>query len=196
MARHRVTSALVLAAWVGAPTAFGDFFQFDGTLTNGYSVQGVLRTKAGAPSSFVESNPDFPNAPFATQFLESASLSVFLAGSEIASGTPVVAGISYEAYLYTAFDSSTLTLSALDLQARNPGAGSEPYYFISNGVAPDGTSVAYGTTTFNLFLFDPSNSNSAYLASASTLVVTAIPAPAGLMAFALAPVLRRRRRSA
>ncbi len=120
MTRHRVASALVLAAWVGAPTAFGDFFQFNGTLTNGYSVQGVLQTKAGAPASFIESNPAFPNAPFATQFIESASLSVFLAGSEIASGTPVVGGISYEAYLYTAFDSSTLTLSALDLQARDP----------------------------------------------------------------------------
>lgn len=194
MTRHCAASALVLAAWVGTSTALGADFQFIGTLTNGYSVQGVLRTKAGAPSSFVESNPDFPNAPFATQFLESASLSVFLAGSEIASGTPVVGGISYEAYLYTAFDSSTLMLSGLDLQARNPGAGSEPYHFISNGVAPDGTSVAYGTTTFNLFLFDPSNSNYTYLGSTSTLVVTAIPEPAGLLAFAIAPVLRRRRR--
>ncbi len=194
MTRHCAASALVLAAWVGTSTALGADFQFIGTLTNGYSVQGVLRTKAGAPSSFVESNPDFPNAPFATQFLESASLSVFLAGSEIASGTPVVGGISYEAYLYTAFDSSTLMLSGLDLQARNPGAGSEPYHFISNGVAPDATPVAYGTTTFNLFLFDPSNSNYTYLGSTSTLVVTAIPEPAGLLAFALAPVLRRRRR--
>ena len=196
MTRHRVASALVLAAWVGAPTAFGYFFQFNGTLTNGYSVQGVLQTKAGAPASFIESNPAFPNAPFATQFIESASLSVFLAGSEIASGTPVVGGISYEAYLYTAFDSSTLTLSALDLQARDPGAGSEPYYFISNGVAPDATLVAYGTTTFNLFLFDPSNSNYTYLGSTSTLAVTVIPAPAGLVVFALAPALRRRRRCA
>ena len=53
MTRHRVASALVLAAWVGAPTAFGYFFQFNGTLTNGYSVQGVLQTKAGAPASFI-----------------------------------------------------------------------------------------------------------------------------------------------
>lgn len=194
MTKRLATSVLMLATWVGAPTAFSDDFQFNGTLTNGYSVQGLLQTKAGAPASFIESNPAFPNAPFATQFLESASLSVFLAGSEIASGTPVVAGISYEAYLYTAFDSSTLTLSALDLQARDPGAGSEPYYFISNGVAPDATPVAYGTTTFNLFLFDPSNSNYTFLGSTSMLTVTAIPAPAGLLVFAIAPVLRRRRR--
>ena len=196
MTKRLAASVLMLATWVGAPTAFSDDFQFNGTLTNGYSVQGLLQTKAGAPASFIESNPAFPNAPFATQFLESASLSVFLAGSEIASGTPVVAGISYEAYLYTAFDSSTLTLSALDLQARDPGAGSEPYYFISNGVAPDATPVAYGTTTFNLFLFDPSNSNYTYLGSTTTLAVTVIPAPAGLVVFALAPALRRRRRCA
>ena len=71
-----------------------------------------------------------------------------------------------------------------------------PGGLISNGVAPDGTLVAYGTTTFNLFLFDPGNLSNTYLGSTSTLAVTVIPAPAGLVVFALAPVRRRRRRGA
>jgi len=191
---HRTTIAFALLAPVFASSARADFFQFSGTLTNGYSVQGILETKASAPVSFVESNPSFPNAPFATQYLEYASMSVLYLGSTVASGAPVVGGISYEAYLYTAFNTSTLNLSALDLQARNPGAGSDPYYFISNGVAPDATTVAYGSTTFNLFLFNPNGATYTYLGSTDALAVTAIPAPAGMLAFALMPLVRRRSR--
>ena len=186
--------ARVAAIGAVAAVAHGDYYQFSGSLTNGYSVQGVFQTKATAPVSFIESNPNFPNAPFLTQYIESASLSVSLLGSTVGVGSPVVGGVSYEQYFYAAFNSSTLSLSAFDLQARNPGAGSTPYYFISNGVAPDGTAVAYGSTAFNLFLFNPNGSVYTFLGSTGGLGVTAIPAPASVLAFALLPMGRRRRR--
>lgn len=188
------TAALFFTVALCAPSAFADYYQFSGALTNGYAVQGVFQTKATAPVSFVESNPSFPNAPFLTQYIEFASLSVSLLGSTVGVGSPVVAGVSYEPYFYAAFNSATLSLSAFDLQARNPGAGSAPYYFISNGVAPDGTAVAYGSTAFNLFLFNPNGSVYTFLGSTSGLGVTAIPAPASVLAFALLPMGRRRRR--
>jgi hypothetical protein len=84
------TSALVLALALGVPAASADYYQFSGSLTNGYSVQGVFQTKATAPASFIESNPNFPNAPFLTQYIESASLSVSLLGSTVGVGSPVV----------------------------------------------------------------------------------------------------------
>lgn len=194
MVKHQTTFILFASVALAASTAHAEFYQFNGTLTKGYSVQGVFETKPAAPVAFIESNPSFPNAPFATQYIQYASLSVSLHGSTLASGSSVIAGVSYDPYLYTAFDSSTFSLSAVDLQARSPGAGSDPYYFISNGVAPDATTVAYGSTTFNLFLFNPNGATYTFLGSTNVLSVTAIPAPASLLAFALLPIGRRRRR--
>jgi hypothetical protein len=183
-----------VAALLGAPEADAGLYQFIGVLDNGYSVQGILETKGSAPVSFVESNPNFPNAPFATQYLEAASLTVTRFGATVAAGLPIIGGVSYDPYLYVGFSSETPSISALDLNTRAIGAGTAPYYFISNGVLPDYTSVAYGTTSYNLFLFDPVTSTATFLASTSTITVTAIPAPAGLFAFALLPVMRGRRR--
>jgi hypothetical protein len=194
MAMQNAARALVAAVSLIASAAHADFYQFNGTLDNGYAVQGVFETKASAPVSFIESNPSFPKAPFATQYVEYASLTVFRFGSALGSGSSISAGVSYDPFYYTAFDSSTLALSALDIQTRGMDMGPTPYYFISNGVAPDYTTVAYGSTNFNLFLFDPANSSATFLGSTSALAVTAIPAPAGLFAFVLLPVARRRRR--
>ena len=63
-----------------------------------------------------------------------------------------------------------------------------------NGVDPNDNAVEYGTTPFNLFIYDPSTSSGTYLASTISLTVTAIPAPASMLAFALLPAARRRRR--
>jgi hypothetical protein len=194
MATRKTYPALVAAASLIASTAGADFYQFSGTFTNGYSVQGVFETKPSAPAAFVESNPSFPNAPFVTQYLQYSTLSVFQFGNVIGSGFSVLDGVSYDPFLYTAFDSTTLALAAIDLQTRGADTGPTPYYFISNGVAPDYTTVAYGSTAFNLFLFDPSSSSATFLGSASMLDVTAIPAPASLFALAMLPAARRRRR--
>jgi len=194
MMRRDTLSSACMAAAALATSAQADFYQFVGVLDNGYSVAGILETKASAPAAFVESNPSPPNAPFATQYLESASLNVSRFGATLGAGLPIAGGISIDPYLYVGFDAMTPGVSALDLNTRAPNAGLAPYYFISNGVLPDYTSVAYGTTAFNLFLFDPANSTATFLASTSTIVVTQIPAPAGILALVLLPIARGRRR--
>lgn len=194
MSRRLALPAVCVAALMHATKADAGVYQFIGVLDNGYSVQGILETNDSAPVSFVESNPNFPNAPFATQYLEAASLTVTRFGATVAAGLPIIGGVSYDPYLYVGFSSETPSISALDLNTRAIGAGTAPYYFISNGVLPDYTSVAYGTTSYNLFLFDPVTSTATFLASTSTITVTAIPAPAGLFAFSLLPVMRGCRR--
>lgn len=184
----------VLAAALAVSAARADFFQFTGVFDNGYSVQGIIETKASAPASFIESNPSFPSAPFATQFVQNASLSVSLLGSVIGAAPAVVGGIAYDPYLYVALDSSTLSLSAIDLNTRGLSTGPEPYYFISNGVDPNANPVAYGSTTYNLFRFDPPTNGYTFLASTSSLQVTAIPAPGAAALLVFAGAARRRRR--
>ncbi len=179
---------------LAAAATHADFYQFNGSLDNGYSVQGVIETRASAPASFVESNPNFPNSPFATQYVDWLHLSVHRYGSTIAEGFSVSNGVSYDKWLRVGFDSSTLHLSSLDMQTRSLDTGPTPYYFISNGVDPSDNAVEYGTTPFNLFLYDPVTLSGTYLASTSSLTVTAIPAPASMLAFALLPATRRRQR--
>jgi hypothetical protein len=157
-------------------------------------VQGVIETRASAPASFIETNPNFPNSPFATQYVDWLHLSVFRFGSTIAEGFSVSSSVSYDKWLRVGFDSSTLNLSSFDAQTSGADTGLTPYYFISNGVDPNDNAVEYGTTPFNLFIYDPSTSSGTYLASTISLTVTAIPAPASILAFALLPVARRRRR--
>ena len=187
---------IAIATTVSLATAatHADFYQFNSTLDNGYSVQGVIETRASAPASFIESNPNFPNAPFATQYVDWLNMSVFRFGSTIAEGFSVSSSVSYDPFLRVGFNSSTLNLSSFDAQTRGTDTGPTPYYFISNGVDPSYNPVEYGTTAFNLFLFDPGTSSATYLGSTSALTVTAIPAPATMLAFALLPVARRRQR--
>jgi hypothetical protein len=187
-------AAACVAVMLVAPCAHADFYQFSGMLDNGYSVQGILETMPSAPVSFIESNPNFPNAPFVTQYLQGASLVVSRFGAPIAAGLPIVSGVSHDPYLYVGFSSVTPSISALDLNTRGTDTSLAPYYFISNGVLPNYTSVPYGTTAYNLFLFDPSTSTATFLASTGVISVVAIPAPAGLLAFAAIPLMRRRRR--
>jgi hypothetical protein len=194
MTSRFAASTSVLAAALAVSAVRADFFQYTGAFANGYSVQGIIETKASAPVSFVESNPSFPSAPFATQYVQNASLSVSLLGSVIGAAPAVAGGVAYDPYLYVALNSSTLSLSAIDLNTRGLGTGPEPYYFISNGVAPDASVVAYGSTTYNLFRFDPVTNGYTFLASTVSLQVTAIPAPGALAALALAGFVRQRRR--
>jgi len=194
MSRRLALPAACVAALMHATEAGAGVYRFIGVLDNGYSVQGMLETYDSAPVSFVESNPNFPNAPFSTQYLQAASLTVARFGATLGAGLPIVGGESYDPYLYVGFNSAAPSISALDLNTRAIGAGTAPYYFISNGVLPDYTSVAYGTTDYNLFLFDPVTSTATFLASTGTIAVTAIPAPAGLLAFALLPFTRGRGR--
>ena len=194
MSARNFIIALATTVSLAAAATHAGFYQFNGTLDNGYSVQGVIETRASAPASFIETNPNFPNAPFATQYVDWLHLSVFRFGSTIAEGFSVSSGVSYDKWLRVGFDSSTLNLSSLDTQTRSLDTGLTPYYFISNGVDPNDNAVEYGTTPFNLFIYDPSTSSGTYLASTISLTLTAIPAPASMLAFALLPAARRRRR--
>jgi hypothetical protein len=72
------------------------------------------------------------------------------------------------------------------------------YYFVSNGSNPSGNTVAFGSTGYNLFLFDVATSQGTFIGTATSLTVTAVPAPGALAVLAAAGagvgVGRRRRR--
>ena len=84
MSARNFIIALATTVSLAAAATHAGFYQFNGTLDNGYSVQGVIETRASAPASFIESNPNFPNAPFATQYVDWLNMSVFRCGSTIA----------------------------------------------------------------------------------------------------------------
>ena len=65
-------------------------------------------------------------------------------------------------------------------------AGATSYYFVSNGSDPSGATVAFGSTGYNLFLFDVATSQGVYIATATSLTVQAVPAPGALALLAAA----------
>ena len=83
MSARNFIIAIATTVSLAAAATHADFYQFNSTLDNGYSVQGVIETRASAPASFIESNPNFPNSPFATQYVEWLHLSVFRFGSPV-----------------------------------------------------------------------------------------------------------------
>ena len=182
-------TALAIAACANAAD-YQFFVDFDG----GYRAEGLFSTKPDAPLSFTEANPNFPNTPFNTQYLQSMSLAVLQGGSAIDAGSTVIKGVSYEAFLHLAFDATTTpTVSAADISTQRGGVTS--YYFLSNGVNPKGVTVPFGSTGYNLFRFTISTNSIEYLASGSAFTVTAVPAPGAAALLVLGALAGRRRRA-
>ncbi|MGF1938902.1 MAG: PEP-CTERM sorting domain-containing protein [Nostoc sp. ChiQUE02] len=152
-------------------------FAFNAKFSNGYSAKGSFTTKSGTPASFSEINPNFPSVPFTTQFLQSTSLSIFDSTNKLLqSGTGVSNGISTNAYLRLDYDSSlTNNLPALNVSTETPSQN--PYYFIGNNVDPRGTSVAPGSTNYNLFLYDRTTDKYTFLGDTTSIKATAVPEP-------------------
>jgi hypothetical protein len=150
-------------------------FTFSANFSNGYSAQGSFTTKSNAPASFSETNPNFPNFPFATQYLESVSLSIFdSTNTLLQSGSPVVNGISTDAFLRLDYDNSvTPNLPALNVNTETPTQN--PYYFIGNNVLPNGTPVPPGSTDYNLFLYNRDTVSYTFLASTPSIQATSVP---------------------
>ena len=70
----------------------------------------------------------------------------------------------------------------------------DPYYFITDGISPDGITVPYGSTTFNLFHYDIALSQATFIGSANEFTVTQVPNPGALGLIALCGGLARGRR--
>ncbi len=201
-----VPSAAAALLTSGASAAL---YQYSLSFANGYVADGQFSTKASAPASFVEKNPtitgettgswDFSTltpAPYATTYLESQTLRVLQNGAVLDQSTTVLDGVCSDRFLYLNFsDLGTPAIAALDFSTVRPNATS--YYFVSNGSNPSGNTVAFGSTGYNLFLFDVATSQGTYIGTATSLTVTAVPAPGALAVLAAAGagvgVGRRRR---
>jgi hypothetical protein len=201
--------APVAAAALLTSGASAALYQYSLSFANGFVADGQFSTKASAPASFVEKNPtitgettgswDFSTltpAPYATTYLESQTMRVLQYGAVLDQSTTVLAGVCSDSFFYLNFsDLGTPAIAALDFSTVRPSATS--YYFVSNGSDPSGTTVAFGSTGYNLFLFDVATLQGTYIATATSLTVTAVPAPgvAALLAAAGAGVgVGRRRR--
>jgi hypothetical protein len=144
-------------------------FNYSFQTNTGYSGTGQFSyDELTAPPIISESGPG------QTNFLKFLSLSVFdPAGNLLDSGNSVVNGISTDDFLLFKFNTLTQTLNVLD--NNTAASGNNPYYFISNAVAPDGTPVMPGSTTFNLFAFSPGSTK--FLGSTPSIKVATVPEP-------------------
>lgn len=188
--------APVAAAALLTSGASAALYQYSLSFANGYVAEGQFSTKASAPASFIESNPTDAPAPYATTYLESQTMRVLQNGAVLDQSTTVLDGVCSDRFLYLNFsDLGTPAIAALDFSTVRPNATS--YYFVSNGSNPSGNTVAFGSTGYNLFLFDVATSQGTYIGTATSLTVTAIPAPGALALLAAAGagvgVGRRRR---
>ncbi|MEH1835559.1 MAG: hypothetical protein V7L29_26770 [Nostoc sp.] len=154
-------------------------FTFSANFTNGYSAKGSFTTKTNAPASFSEISPG--SSPFPTQFLESQSLSIFdSTNTLLQSGSSVINGISNDKFFRLDYDNSlTANLPTLDVSTETPSQN--PYYFISNGVDPSGNPVAFGSTSYNLFLFDKITNKSTFLGDTTGIKATPVPEPSSVI---------------
>jgi hypothetical protein len=201
--------APVAAAALLTSGASAAVYQYSLSFANGFVAEGQFATKVSAPASFVEKNPTITGettgswdystltpAPYATTYLESQTMRVLQYGAVLDQSTTVLAGVCSDTFFYLNFsDLGTPAIAALDFSTVRPSATS--YYFVSNGSDPSGTTVAFGSTGYNLFLFDVATLQGTYIATATSLTVTAVPAPgvAALLAAAGAGVgVGRRRR--
>jgi hypothetical protein len=192
--------APVAAAALLTSGASAALYQYSLSFANGYVAEGQFSTKATAPASFVEKNPtitgettgpwDFSAltpAPYAATYLESQTLRVLQNGAVLDQSTTVLAGVCSDTFLYLNFsDLGTPAIAALDFSTVRPSATS--YYFVSNGSDPSGATVAFGSTGYNLFLFDVATSQGTYIATATSLTVAAVPAPGALAVLAAASI--------
>ena len=207
--RTRALFAPAAAAALLTSGASAAVYQYSLSFANGFVAEGQFSTKAAAPASFVEKNPTITGettgswdysaltpAPYATTYLESHTMRVLQNGTVLDQSTTVLAGVCSDTFLYLNFsDLGTPAITALDFSTVRPSATS--YYFVSNGSNPSGNTVAFGSTGYNLFLFDVATSQGTYIATATSLTVAAVPAPGALAVLAAAGagvgVGRRRR---
>lgn len=178
-----------------AVIARADFYQYSISFSGGagFSATGVMQTKADAPSSFLEVHPTPDVTPFATTYIQSLSMNVFQASALVGANNVVSDGVSTNRWLYFEF-SSALTPTFINVDMNTKQSPTDPYYFITDGIAPDGITVPYGSTTFNLFHYDIALSQATFIGSANEFTVTQVPGPGALGVFALCGGLARGRR--
>lgn len=166
-------------------------FNFNYQADTGYSATGSFsydETTAPAVISEAGLGP--------TNFLQSLSLSVFApSGTLLQSGSSVVNGVSQDSFLSFTFDTQAEKFTVLDTSTES--SGKDPYYFISNFIAPDVTTVPPGSTGFNLFSFSKNTNTAQFLGTASSVQVSkSVPEPAsflGVLAFGIAGVAFRKK---
>jgi len=207
--RHESALFATAAALLVSSGASAAVYHYSLGFDNGFLAAGEFTTKASAPASFIEKNPDMINetttawnpatlqdAPYAATYLESHSMRVSQGGLLLGESQTVIAGICTDKFLYLNFtDAGTPTIAALDFSTVTPGATS--YYFVTNGTDPAGDAVAFGSTGYNLFLFDVATLTGTYIGTATSFSVSLVPAPGALslLAFAGGACASRRRRA-
>ena len=207
----RIPALLVPAAAAALLTSgvSAAVYHYSLSFADGFLIEGEFATKASAPASFIEKNPDLTgettgswdystlrDAPYAATYLESHSMRVNKDGALLQQAINVVDGVCFDKFLYLNFsDVGTPSIAAIDFSTVRPGATS--YYFVTNGSNPSGATVAFGSTGYNLFLFDVATLQGTYIGTATSLTVAAVPAPGALAVLAAAGagvgVGRRRR---
>ena len=178
-----------------AVIARADFYQYSISFSggSGFSAVGVMQTKADAPSSFLEVHPTPDVIPFATTYIQSLSMNVFQGSALLGANNVVSDGVSTNRWLYFQF-SSALTPTFINVDMNTKQSPTDPYYFITDGISPDGITVPYGSTTFNLFHYDIALSQATFIGSANEFTVTQVPGPGAFGVFALCGGIARGRR--
>ena len=178
-----------------AVIARADFYQYSISLSGGagFSATGVMQTKADAPASFLEVHPTPAVTPFATTYIQSLTMNVFQASALVGANNVVSDGVSTNRWLYFEF-SSALTPTFINVDMNTKQSPTDPYYFITDGISPDGITVPYGSTTFNLFHYDIALSQATFIGSANEFTVTQVPSPGALAVLALCGGIARGRR--
>ena len=184
-----------LSALAVAASARADIYQYSISFSGGtgFSATGVMQTKADAPSSFLEVHPTPTVIPFATTYIQSLSMNVFQASALVGVNNVVSDGVSTNRWLYFEF-SSAITPTFINVDMNTKQSPTDPYYFITDGISPDGITVPYGSTTFNLFRYDIALSQATFIGSANEFTVTQVPSPGALGLIALCGGLARGRR--
>ena len=184
-----------LSALAVAASARADIYQYSISFSGGtgFSATGVMQTKADAPSSFLEVHPTPTVIPFATTYIQSLSMNVFQASAVVGVNNVVSDGVSTNRWLYFEF-SSAITPTFINVDMNTKQSPTDPYYFITDGISPDGITVPYGSTTFNLFRYDIALSQATFIGSANEFTVTQVPSPGALGLIALCGGLARGRR--
>ncbi len=187
-----VVSLSTLAVVVSARA---DFYQYSISFSGGagFSASGVMQTKADAPSSFLEVHPTPDVIPFATTYIQSLSMNVFQASALVAANNVVSDGVSTNRWLYFQFNSAG-TPNFINVDMNTKQSPTDPYYFITDGISPDGITVPYGSTTFNLFHYDIALSHATFIGSANEFTVTQVPSSGALGVLALCGGIARGRR--
>ena len=184
-----------LSALAVAASARADIYQYSISFSGGtgFSATGVMQTKADAPASFLDVHPTPTVIPFATTYIQSLSMNVFQASALVGANNVVSDGVSTNRWLYFEF-SSAITPTFINVDMNTKQSPTDPYYFITDGISPDGITVPYGSTTFNLFRYDIALSQATFIGSANEFTVTQVPGPSALGLIALCGGLARGRR--